>query len=261
MTLADIFKRASKLAADNSPAILSAVAVAGVVTTAYFTGKATVHATRLIENEKKFRAKMDNHEPLTNKEVLSKTWKFYIPAAGTACTTMLCIVLANRIGTRRAAALAGAFAVSEKTLVEYREKVLEKLGEKKEQEIRDEIAQDRVTNNPIGDREVIITGSGRQLCYDAYTGRYFFSDMETIKKAQNDLDYKALHDDHPSLTDFYHMIGLRPTVASDEVGWNVDNRPEIAFSATLAEHEGQMKPCMVVNFQVQPIRNYYKNVY
>ena len=56
---------------------------------------------------------------------------------------------------------------------EYQAKVVETLGEAKARKIKDEIAKDKVKNDPISNKEVIITGKGDMLCYDVLSGRYF----------------------------------------------------------------------------------------
>ncbi len=109
-------------------------------------------------------------------------------------------------------------------------------------------------NDPVDKQQVIITGGGEVLCYDLYTGRYFQSSMETLKKAQNDLNYTVLNHQYASLTDFYSLIGLSSTKSSDDVGWNADKLLELRFSATISD-DG--RPCITLDFVVAPIRNFF----
>ena len=246
MEFSDLAKRLAKLTTDNSPAIFTALGVAGALTTAYLTGKASFKAAAVIqESEKEIDC------PLKPREKVEDTWKLFIPPAGSAVVTIACIILANRIGSRRAAALAAAYAISERGFAEYKAKVIEKLGESKEQKVRDEVAQDRVKNNPFN--ELVIIGEGQVICYDSYTGRYFMSDMETLRKAENDINYQINHDYYASLTDFYNKIGLPPTSMSDSMGWNADKLLELETSAVLTETN---KPCLAIDFRIQPIHGY-----
>ena len=251
MTFLDLVRRAEKLTVDNSPLILTSIGVTGTLTTAFLTGKATLRATELIAAEQE---RLDRHEtshPLERKEKIKLVWKEYIPAAGVGVITIVCIVGANRIGMRRTAAMATALSLSERAIVEYKDKVVEKIGQNKEQAIRDEIVQDRVRTNPPG--KIIHTGTGETLCYDAYTGRYFWSSMEALKKAENDVNFQVLHEDYASLSDFYHRIGLGPTSTSDDVGWTTDKRLEVEYTTTLFEDRS---PCLAINFLVTPVRSY-----
>jgi hypothetical protein len=93
------------------------------------------------------------------------------------------------------------------------------------------------------------------LCYDAYSDRYFQSNMEAIKKAQNDTNYMILNSDYASLTDFYNKVGLPKTAFSDEVGWSPDEGIELHFSSVLSTDQ---QPCLAFAFEVEPIRDYIK---
>lgn len=253
MDLNGILRRVTKIAADNSPVILTAIGVAGTLATAYLSGKATIKAFIEIQEE---QLSMDLHgedRSLTSKEKASLVWKYYIPPVATGAVTISCIIMANRIGTRRTAALAAAYVVSERAFEEYKTKVVERIGRGKEEKIRDEIAQDRVSNAPVESRQVIIAGTGEILCLEGHTGRYFQSDMESLRKAANDLNGMIIQDMYASLTDFYNLIGLPRTSGSDELGWNVDSQLELAFSATIAT-DG--RPCMVMSYKTAPIPNF-----
>lgn len=250
MTLTTIFKQAERLAADNSPLILTAVGVVGTVTTAVLTGKAAFQAAQILDRAASYD---EVTEPIQMSQKVNLTWKLYIPPAVVGATTIASIITANRIGTRRAAAMAAAYAVSDKAFSEYKEKILEKLGEPKERSMRDDLAQDQVNRQPVTDREVIITGTGNVLCFEPATGRYFHSDMETLKKAMNDLNYQVNNNYYASLSDFYNLIGLEPTTYSDELGWNSDRLLELRFTSVLA---ADGRPCLTFEYQTVPIKGY-----
>lgn len=250
MKLASVAKIAEKFVADNSPAILTGVGVTGVITTVILTGKATVKAERILRQDA-----FDNQgNVFFDHDIRDRarlTWRCYIPPAIATTTTVAAIVCANQIGTRRAAAVAAAYSLSEKAFAEYKDKVAEKLGVKQEQSVCDELAQDRVSANPP--QEVIVVGDGDVLCYDSMTGRYFQSNMERIRSAQNSINEILLNHMYASLDDFYNMIGLSSTAFTEEVGWNVDRPLKIIFSTVIAEGG---KPCLVVDYETVPIRGY-----
>jgi hypothetical protein len=116
MTLGEITKRVGKLAQDNSPAVLTAIGVAGTLTTAFLTGRASYKAAELIQEHNE---KQDVHDLwMPPKDAFRLVWRLYVPAASSAILTVAAIILANRIGTRRAAAMAAAYAITEKAFVE-----------------------------------------------------------------------------------------------------------------------------------------------
>ena len=254
MRFSDLLKQAERLIVNNSPVILTAIGVAGTLTTAYLTGKATFKAAEEIEDHEWPIAGSRKDIPIRDK--INLVWKLYVPAAGTAALTVAAIVCANRISGRRAAALAAAYSISERAFDEYKTKVIEKMGEKKEQAVRDEIAQDRVNRHPVSTSEVIIIGNSDVLCYDIYTGRYFTSSVEKIRGAQNTINERLIHDHYASLTDFYDIIGLPATKVSDEVGWNLDFMLKVDVTSTAISDDG--RPCLVMNFDVSPARQFFQ---
>lgn len=254
MTLTAIAKQAEKFTADHSPQILTGIAVAGTVATAYLTGKAAIKASQIV-NVHRYDQDPTAEIFITKKQIVEKTWKLFVPPVATGALTVAAIITANQIGTRRAAAIAAAYAMSEKAYAEYKEKVVEKLGENKERSVRDEVQQDRVRNNPVQENHIHVAGGGKVLCYEPYTGRYFMSDMESLKKAQNDLNYQVLNNYYASLSDFYDLLGLDRTKVSDEIGWNSDKLLELTFSTVLSDDD---RPCIVMDYQVVPIRGYHR---
>lgn len=262
MKITQLAKLVEKFTTDHSPLILTGIAAAGTITTAFLAAKASFKAAEVLQEETDILLEkhgsaqrvIDSGEWLTMKDKTKLVWKLYIPTLANAALTVTCCIAANRIGTKRAAAMAAAYKISERAFEEYREKIVEKLGTNKEREARDDIAQDRVRKNPVGNAEVIITDGGDVLCYDMYTGRYFRSDMNTIKKAQNDLNAQILNNFYASLNDFYSLIGLSHVQSGEDLGWKSDKLVELRFSATISEDD---KPCIVIQFNVDPIRNYY----
>lgn len=254
MSFSSIAASLGKKVSDNSPIILTAIGVSGVVGTAVLASQASFKAYEVIRAEEQISLDVDM-TLLSKREKIEMTWKLYIPAAGVASTTIAAIILANRIGTRRAAVMASAYALSEKAFVEYKDKVIEKYGERKEEAVRDEIAQDHVRQNPVNNQTVVVTGGGEVLCYDMHTGRYFQSSMETMKKAQNDLNYTLLNEGYASLNDFYSHLGLPHIKTGEEFGWTSDNLLELKFSTTMSDDE---RPCLAMDFYVGPARNYFR---
>lgn len=244
-----------KFLSDNSPTLLTAFGVFGLVGTAYLTGKATFRAADLIREEEALLLVDGEPDPLTPREKVDTCWKLYIPAFVTGSLSIAAIIGANRVGTRRAAAVTAAYAISERAYEEYRNKTVEHLGEKAESKMRDEINADRVRRNPLGSQEPINTNGGRDLCYDVWNGRYFYSSMETIKQAQNSINYKVNHEFYASLTDFYDKLNLDKTKTSDDMGWGQTDQLEITFTTTFGDM-GQ--PVLVMDFLADPIRGYQR---
>ena len=255
MQLMAIFKDFGKAVQRHSPEILTGIGIAGMISTTVLAVRATPKALILIENKKREK-KFEGEEPkLTKIETVKTAWKPYLPAAITGTASVACLVGASSVSLRRNAALAAAYALSESTLADYKDKVVETFGEKKAQEVKDAIAKDKVENDPVTNKEIIATSKGETLCYDALSGRYFKSDIEWIRRCVNDLNECLLFNTYVTLNEFYEEIGLETIHPMGEaLGWTVDpdsaNKGliELEFSSQLA----QGTPCLVVGFRNPP---------
>ncbi len=236
MTLSELFTKTTKTLKSNSPEILTALGVSGVVTTSYLTAKASFEAAGHLSEESPH---------LTFKERAKMVWKCYIPAGVSGALTIGCIIGASKTHGSRTTAAVTAYSLTEKAFSEYREKVVEQVGKGKEQTIRDEIAQDHVTNNPTTSREVIIAGTGTVLCCELFTNRYFRSDMEALRKAQNDINSRVMNDLYVTLDEFYDLVGLPYTSISSGVGWDLDKLMELKFTTVLSENG---EPCLAFDY-------------
>lgn len=251
--LATIAKDIRKLASKRSPEILTGIGIAGMITTTILAVRATPKALELIEEQKE----EESVNELSSFEVVKVAWKPYIPAMVTCIVSTACLIGASSVNTKRNAALATAYKLSETALSEYREKVVETIGEKKERIVRDKVAEERVKKNPVSKNEVIVTGNGKTLCFDPISGRYFMCSIETIKRAENDLNKQMLHDisGYVSLNEFYDELGLDHTSVGDDLGWNTDRLIDINFSSQLNDNG---EPSVVLDYLVAPKYDYYK---
>jgi len=240
----------------NSSTILTGLSVAGLFTTSIMAVKATPKALKILEEEREYRLhheevgnEWESYDP-TKLEAIKLTWKCYIPAAVTGLATIACIIGSQSINLRRNAALASLYSLSETALKEYKEKVVEKIGETKVREIKDDIAKDKIVRNPVIDREVVITGHGETLCYDALSGRYFKSDIEQIRRTLNVLSRDLMSDMFIPLNEVYSALDLKGTKLGDMIGWHIDDGLiEPDFSSQLTENG---IPCLVLDFSAEP---------
>lgn len=249
-TIPTALRNLQNAAKKHSPEILTGIGIAGMITTTIMAVRATPKALILID-EKETELETEKLPP---KELILTTWKCYIPATAIGTISVLCLIGASSVNLRRRAALATAYTLSESALKEYQEKVVETIGEKKEQSIRDEVAKDRIDKKPASNCEVFITEKGNTLCFDAVSGRYFKSDIDKIKKAENELNRRMRDEMYISLNEFYYEIGLDGISIGDELGWNIDNGYiELQFSSQLAD-DGT--PCLVLGYLVEPRYDY-----
>lgn len=251
MKLQSMTRQALRSLKKHSPGILTGIGIVGLLATSVMAVDATPKAMELIREKKEELGV----EKLTAAETVKATWKCYIPAAVTAATSVACIVGANSVNAKRQAALATACTLSETAMREYKDKVVETIGEKKEREVMDAIAKDKIEKNPVSKSEVILTNKGDTLCFDPWSSRYFKSDAEKLRKAVNDLNYQLINEGCVTLNDFYYDIGLEETRPGETLGWNINRGGQVQFrfSSQVAE-DGT--PCLVLEFINPPSYDY-----
>lgn len=252
--LPQLAKNAQVILSKHSPEILTGLGIAGMITTTIMAVKATPKALDIMAELKERHEEEPKDKKAMGKDILKNVVPVYIPTMVTGVLSVTCLIGASSVSARRRAALATAYTLSEQALKEYQDKVIETIGEKKEQAVRDSIDKDKIERNPVSNTEVIITEKGNTLCYDAISGRYFRSDIEKLRKIVNELNRQMISDMYISLNDFYYEVGLPATPMGNDLGWNIDRGfIELRFSSQLAEDE---TPCLVVGYYVEPKYNY-----
>lgn len=233
---------------DNSPVILTGLAACGVVGTVIFAVRATPKAMELIDEAKKpaYHPTEDSSPSvpeLSKKDIIQVAWKPYVPALAMGSITIACIIGSNRISSRRNAALVSLYSIAETSLKEYQAKVVDTIGENKERKIRDEIDKERITNNPISNH--VIIGSGENLCFDNLSGRYFKSDVETIRQKINEFNHRLLYENSMTLNELYYELNLDPIDMGNDAGWKAEEElVEVDFSTHMTDDN---RPCIVMS--------------
>ena len=248
--LGKLVKSVKSSLAKHSPEILTGIGIVGMATAAVMAVRATPKALECMAKVKtEHRDKLDDKR-LIGKEIVKRVGPHYIPAAATWAMSAVCLIGASTVNARRNAAIATAYALSESALREYQKKVVEAIGEKKEQGIRDAVAKSRISSNPASSNEVIVTPKGNTLFYDSVSGRYFRSDIDKIRKIESELNRRLYSEMYVSLNEFYYELDIPGIKIGDELGWAVEKGPiDIRFSAQLAEDD---TPCIVIDYVSVP---------
>lgn len=241
----------------NSPTIMSGLAVAGVVTTAVLTARAAQKAQKVIAEIEAINESLlhdESEKTITIKDEAKATWKFYIPAVATGASTIALIIASNRVGVRQQAALAGAYGLLDTAFRNYKDEVLEQIGSKKEQAVRDGVAQKEMDRRPVQDNQIIFVGGGDQLCFESLSGRYFKSDIESIRQAANDYNRNIIQNImYDTLNEWFNQLGLEQTDLGEILGFNVDRPVDLIFTAHLATNGD---PCIAIGYKHHPFREF-----
>lgn len=246
-----LWHNAKRSLSKHSPEILIGLGITGFASTVILAVRATPKALRLINAEKE--KKRDN---LTPVETIKVAWKPYIPAVVTGGVSVACVIGANTVNSKRNAALATAYQLSAAALTEYKDKVIETIGEKKERDIREKISKKRVEQTSANSGTVYITGDGDSLFLEPISKRLFKSDIERVRSVVNTLNEQLFNDPFGviSLSDFYDGINLEQTDISDDIGWNLSNGAiKIEFHPAMSDTG---KPCLAIYYINPPKYGY-----
>lgn len=254
MTKSDVSKAFNNMKTSivkHSPEILTGFGIIGLGTTVVLAVKATPKALKCIEEKKK----EVGTDELTPVEIVKAAWKPYVPTAVSCIFTASCFIGANSVHVKRNTALAAAYKLSETALLEYREQVVETIGEKKEQAVRDKVKQKQVDKIVTDETQVIHTGNGESLCLDPLSKRLFKSDIEHIRKVENIINKQLIHDicGSASLNEFYDELGLERTDVGDILGWTTEHMINLDIVPGITK---KGEPCLVISHYNPPIHDF-----
>lgn len=253
--LTNLARQTGRVLSKNSPTILTALGITGFVSTVVMAVRATPKAMEILDHERSLRfdeEEMRLDDQISIQDTVELTWQVYAPATLMGLTSIACIIGASSIASRRQLALTSLYSIAESTLKDYQTKVVQTIGDKKEQKIRSEIAADELVKHPVETKSIIVSGLGDTLCFDQYTGRYFKGDVVQIQTKVNEFNRQLLSDMRIPLNDLYSEIGLEPVDSGQHVGWDVEKGlVEVDFSAKMAS--GNV-PCVVLTFTNKPTK-------
>lgn len=235
----------------HSSTILTGVGVAGVVTTAVLTAKATPKAVALLE-----QAKEEKGDDLTKFEMVKTAAPAYIPAVITGAATIACILGANVLNTRQQAAITSAYAFLDNSYKKYKKKVEDLYGEEVDIHIEKEIAKDKYE-----DVNIVLEGE-QKLYYDEYSRRYFESTDATVQQAEYRINRHLFQRGYAYLNEFYDELEIEPIEGGWDLGWSPGANELNSWQGWLDfNHEKVVMDdgleCTIVSFFTEPTLDFY----
>lgn len=248
-------KDLAKATDKNSPAILTGIAVVGLVTTAVLAWKAAPKAQKIVKEHKERVDRLggdisEEEKKEETVEVIKEMAPVVAPPIVMGAVTAACIIGSNRISTKRIAALSAAYTLAEKGFSEYQDKVQELIGEKKEKKVTEAIAEDHLANHPVTTSNVINTGRGNVLFYDDASDRYFMSSIDAVSRAIKTISDRQELEEWIDLNELYFELDLNATNSGDILGFKrSDGKIDIGDISKIAD-DGT--PCRVLKFDLSP---------
>lgn len=233
MALKDSIKNATRVSCKfikkNSPLILTVMGITGGVTTVIMVGKVSPKAKEVLDQVKEDCAERGDDKKTLFIEEVKAVGPMYLPAAIMGGVSIACIIGSYSVNTRRAAALATAYSISETKLKDYQEKVIETIGKNKEEKVRKSIVEDKLKNNEEAKEMAEHIPEGMQLCYDEFSDRPFYNTWDNIVNVEKKLNQRLYSEMWVSLNDLFYELDMKPVAYGDDYGWEageiIDIRP------------------------------------
>lgn len=255
-----------KFLGKNRPTILTAIGIVGMAATAVLAYKSYPAVTDKLNDKADEVYEMEGRDQLTKTEkvqVYAKTlWPTF--AIGGISAGMIALGLNDQV--KRTSALATAYYLSESTLKEYQEKVIEEIGERKEQAIRDKVAVSKMEKTEPVNQTIVYTEGSQPWIYDTFTNVFFRMNYEKYRRIIAEATNLMITQDFISVEELYYMLQVKLPEGKNWhlLGWAARNgRSNLKdyYRETLAMREinGESVPCMIVEWQIDPKYDY--NVY
>lgn len=239
----------------HSPEILMGVGVVGVVTTTVMACKATMKLNDILDECKETRDKIveveanpEYQEKYTQEDAKKdlainyiqtgvKVAKLYAPSVALGTLSITCLLASHNVMQKRNAALSAAYLTVDKSFKEYKQRVIDRVGEEVEKEIRYGIKAEEVLTtieNEDG-TETTVTETIKTMDPNLYSDYARFFD-ESSPYWQKDPEYNLMFLKSQQqyandllrakgrlfLNDVYDMLGIDKTKAGQIVGWIYD---------------------------------------
>ena len=239
----------------HSPEILMGVGVVGVVATTVTACRATMKLNDIldecVETRDKIKSVQDNPEyqdryseedaqkDLTINYVQTgvKIAKLYAPSVALGVLSVGCLLGSHNVMQKRNAALSAAYLTVDKSFKEYKQRVIDRVGEEVEKEIRYGIKAEEVAETVVDEdgNETTVTETVKMMNPTLYSDYARFFD-EASPCWQKDPEYNLMFlraqqqyandllraKGRLFLNDVYDMLGIEKTKAGQIVGWVYD---------------------------------------
>lgn len=253
-TVGTVTRKIARSTQKQSPKILTWLGISGMITTTVIAVKVTPEVMWRIEEKKA----AENADHLTPLQTIEAAGKCYIPALVTGAASVACLIGAESVSGRRNAALATAYSLVENSFLEYRDKVAEEVGEKKEAEIHKQVWKERAEKDLPNVRidPAIVDSSLQILCCDIMFNQYFYSNRNEIERVINNINRRMSYGCEPyvSLNELYGDLGHDDIPIGNQVGWNVARGfINVRFDSVLLNGT---TPCLGFDYVIPPVYDY-----
>lgn len=248
MNIKSIIKTAWSGAKENAPLIFAIGGLVAAGVTVYTAVKEAPKAKlaiadATIKKEEEIRKDLDPEKQsseitvkLSTAEKIAIIFKCCWPAIVSAILTVGCTAASQIASGKQIRAARFAENVAQKKVENMTAAMLDKFGDKKAEEVKDEAAKRAMNANPPKtdkNGNIIAYGRGTYLFYDPQMNVYFWNEFNNIDRAINNANSEILEGEFVTVYDFYYdidpSIKLPPIAKSIGFGARMDEIAKNAF--------------------------------
>lgn len=248
-----------KGAKDNAPKILTCLSIVSGISAGIATYKLSPKAHEVIKEVKENLPEGTSKPKEILEEVVAVAPIMWPPVAMGALSVG-CVLGSYKSSAKRTAAAMAAYSISEQKLSEYKNKVVETIGEKQEKEISNSISQDKVnkSKNEAENFSPIMLNDGTQIIYDIPSDRFLYAKVDDIKEARDFINRKVKDGDGEfvSVNDFYDELGWKRIRWAEDQGWqsfspnNSVDLMQIRFNTCF--YKDTYTSCVTIDYDFKP---------
>lgn len=196
------------------------------------------------------RIKASSHrEELTGKEKAKLILKH-----GTAPVALMslgvCMLVKSKLDDKNnIAILTNGLLLSEEAL-RAKDAAIDQQPQKIKDDIRHKEAEVRMNSTNLPSNTPNVGPNPTTLFFESYTGQYFRSDIESVRRAINDFNRDVQNRDYCSFNELLFALGLEQCELGEKFGWSSEDDPiDIERSSHLRNN---VEPAMVISYYPHP---------
>lgn len=190
----------------HSAQIFTGIALVGVPVTVGLTVKATKNTIDICEEAEK------TVEYLDTVDKVKLCWREWIPPFAAAAGTVGCVVAANHVHLKKEAALSALAALYSGKYNDLEKTVREKIGDKKTDEILEEVTKKDIPKTIVVDQSFEI--------WEPYSKQFIKLTTEKLLYAQLIVNQMLKESGECTLNHFLYLIGGKKCTFGDQIGWD-----------------------------------------
>lgn len=219
LSLQNLFRATGKFLGRHRTKILTGAAIGGVGVTAVLAGKAAIQA-----HEKIIETEIRNEVELTPAEKVKMSAPFFIKTAVSGILTGTAIVAAVKGEHKIAMTYAGLYAVSEATVNDLQNALVDKMGEEAANNFKSDILKKKaeIPEEEVKQQPVYVLTSDDPLWFkDTGTNEMLHWVPSRWLNAEREMNHLMRSQDYGSMNDLRSFEGRESVRAGDDEGWNI----------------------------------------